>query len=59
MQSMNIFVVWIPNEDRITFKFKMHFNKSFSWHSNLSNDNIISKRPGMKTGVKNAIFGLR
>ena len=34
----------------------MHFKKCFSWHSNLSNDNIISTRPGMKTGVKNAIF---
>ena len=47
----------INKTDRITFKFKVHFKKSFSWHSNLSNDNIISKRPGMKTGVKNAIFG--
>ena len=45
--------------DGITFKFKMQFKKYFSWHSNLSNDNIISKRPGMKMGVKNAIFGLK
>ena len=37
----------------------MQFKKYFSRHSNLSNDNIISKRPGMKTGVKNAIFGLK
>ena len=34
----------------------MHFKKRFSWRSNLSNENIISTRPGMKMGVKSAIF---
>ena len=34
----------------------MGFTNLFGWCSNLSNDDIIIKRPGLKTGVKNVIF---
>ena len=33
-----------------------HFGSFFCCCSNLSNDHIISKRPCLKTGVKNDIF---
>ena len=40
---MNVFVISIPNKkERVICKFKVDFKKSFCWHSNLSNDNIMS-----------------
>ena len=38
-------------ETRVICKFEMDTQKSFSWRSNLSNDETISWRPGMKLGM--------
>ena len=44
----------ILKEQEINLKWILR--NLFGWCSNLSNDDIISKRPGLKTGVKNDIF---
>ena len=40
---------------RLIYEFDVNFKKSFIWCSNLDLD-IFSQRPGLKTGVKNAMF---
>ena len=56
-------------KERVICEFEVHFKKSFSWLSNISNDNIISayarsenghgfQKPGLKTGVENFNFGV-
>ena len=48
---MNVFVISIPNKkERVICKFQVDFKKSFCWHSNLSNDNIISAYARSKNG---------
>ena len=42
--------------ERIYSNSKWILRNLFCWCSNLSNDDIISKRPGLKTGVKNDII---
>ena len=37
-------------------EFKWILRNLFCWRSNLSNDDIISQGPGLKTGEKNDIF---
>ena len=50
----------INKEEREMCEFEMDFKKSFCPRSNRSNhtgnDDIISQRPDLKTGVKNGIF---
>ena len=42
-ECINVFVISIPNKkERTICKFKVDFQKSFCWCSNLSNDNIMS-----------------
>ena len=44
-------------KEREICKFKSDFKKSFScWHPNLSNDDRISRGPGLKIGGENGIF---
>jgi len=43
-------------KERETCEFEMYFKKSLLFSAVLSNDEIISSRPGLKTGVKNDIF---
>ena len=38
-------------KERVTCKFEMDTKKSFSWRSNISNEERISCRPGMKSGM--------
>ena len=40
---------------RLIYEFEVNFKKSFIWRSNLDLD-IFPWRPGLKTGVKNAMF---
>ena len=51
---MNAFVVSIPNHRK-----KEVCKKSSIWRFNLSNDDLIFLRPGLKTGVKMPFFGLK
>ena len=37
-------------KERVIARFEMAFTKSFSWRSNLSNDNIISAYTGSENG---------
>ena len=55
---MNVFVISIPNKkERVIRKFKVDFQKSFCWHSNLSNDNITYAYARPENGCgKMAIF---
>ena len=39
----------------LIYEFEVNFKKSFIWHSYLDLD-IFPWRPGLKTGVKNAMF---
>ena len=41
---------------RVTYKFEVEFKKVFSWRCKLSNNDIISSRSGLKTGVENEMF---
>ena len=45
-------------KEKVIYEFEVDFKKSFIWRSNLSNDDIISYRPGLKTlpSVENEIF---
>ena len=49
---MNTFVVSIPNHIERKRYAKI-------WRFNLSNDDLIFLRPGLKTGVKMPFFGLK
>ena len=40
-------------------ELEVDYKKSFCCCSNLCNDDMISLGPGLKTGVKNDIFGLK
>ena len=44
--------------ERVIYEFEVDFKKSFIC-SNLSNDDIISQRPGLERGVENDTFGLK
>ena len=44
---------WVRKKEKIMGKFKTN---RFCWYSNLSNYDIISWRPDLKTGVINDIF---
>ena len=46
----------MSEKEREICEFEMNFKKSFMLRSNLSNDDMISWRPGLKTGAKNDIF---
>ena len=46
----------MSEKEREICEFEMDFKKSFMLFSNLSNDDMISLRPGLKTGAKNDIF---
>ena len=46
---------WIRKKGKYV-NLKWILRNLFCWHFNLSNDDIISLRPGLKTGVKNDIF---
>ena len=50
---MNVFVVSIPNE----YARKRFARHLFIWRFNLSNDDLISLTPGLKTGVNMPLFG--
>ena len=43
-------------KEKETCEFEMDFKKSLLFSAVLSNDDIISSKPGLKTGVKNDIF---
>ena len=53
---MNVFVVlWIRKKEKYA-NSTQSLRNLFCWRSNLSNDDIIPWRQGLKTGVKNFIF---
>ena len=48
---MNVFAVSIPNKERVIFELEMNFLEIFCCRSNLSNNDIISQTPCLKTGM--------
>ena len=49
---------WVSHKEKYA-NSKCIFRNLFSCCSNISNNDIIFKRPGLKTGVKNDILGLK
>ena len=47
---------WIRKKTGEMLEFEWILRNLFSWRSNLSNDDIISQGPGLKTGEKNDTF---
>ena len=59
-ECMNVFIITVPNEQVIKRNMRIRnvfLEIFFLAVFNLSNNDIISNRPGLKTGVKNDIFG--